>query len=74
VRIQRDKLDTVIALRRVWEEQFVADDNGKLRFRSIDEMPSPADLIISPYDPEARYSTKRGSWWPGLDLRPVKVQ
>jgi transposase len=55
-RVQLEKLDAVIVLRRVWEEQFVADDNGQLRFRSIDKMPSPAELITSPYDPEARYS------------------
>jgi transposase len=53
-RAQLEKLDAVIVLRRVWEKQFVADYNGQSRFRSIDEMPSPAELITSPYDPEAR--------------------
>jgi transposase len=67
-RVQLEELDAVIVLRRVWEEQFVADDNGQLRFRSIDEMPSPAELITSPYDPEARYSTKRGSSWVGYKV------
>jgi transposase len=67
-RVQLEELDAVIVLRRVWEKQFVADDNGQLRFRSIDEMPSPAELITSPYDPEARYSTKRGSSWVGYKV------
>ncbi len=67
-RVELEKLDTVIVLRRVWEEQFVADDNGQLRFRTIDEMRSPEDLITSPYDPEARYSTKRGSSWVGYKV------
>lgn len=31
-------------------------------------MPSPAELITSPYDPEARYSTKRGSSWVGYKV------
>ncbi len=31
-------------------------------------MPSPAALICSPYDPEARYSTKRGSSWVGYKV------
>jgi len=67
-RVQLEKLDAVIVLGRMWEEQFVADDNGQLRFRNIDEMPSPAELITSPYDPEARYSTKRGSSWVGYKV------
>lgn len=28
-------------------------------------MPPPAGLVTSPYDPEARYSTKRGDSWVG---------
>jgi transposase len=31
-------------------------------------MPSPAELITSPYDPEARFSTKRGSSWVGYKV------
>ncbi len=31
-------------------------------------MPPPAALITSPYDPEARYSTKRGSSWVGYKV------
>ena len=61
------KLESVILLRRVWEEQFVEAD-GKLRFREVKEMPSPATLITSPYDSEARYSTKRGQSWVGYKV------
>ena len=35
------------------------------KMRNGDEMPPPAGLNTSPYDPEARYSTKRGSSWVG---------
>ena len=31
-------------------------------------MPSPAELIASPYDPEARYSTKRDVEWVGYKV------
>jgi transposase len=31
-------------------------------------MPSPAGLITSPYDLEARYSTKRGNSWVGYKV------
>ena len=49
-----------IKLERMWEEQFV-EENGKLRFREVKEMPSPATLITSAYDHEARFSTNRGN-------------
>jgi transposase len=61
------KLDAVNILQRVWEEQFIEAD-GKLRFREVKEMPSPATLITSPYDPEAQYSTKRGESWVGYKV------
>jgi transposase len=61
------KLDAVILLERVWEEQFV-EENGRLRFREVKEMPSPSTLITSPYDHEARYSTKRGESWVGYKV------
>jgi transposase len=38
----------------------IREADRKLRFRDVKEMPSPATLIMFPYDPEARYSTKRG--------------
>jgi transposase len=52
------QLPAVLTLRRVWAEQYTGDP-GQLRWREVKDMPSPADLISSPYDPEARYSTKR---------------
>jgi len=61
-------LAAVGLLERVWDEQFVDGDDGQPRFRTVDEMPSPADLVTSPYDPEARYSTKRGSSWVGYKV------
>ena len=32
-------------------------------------MPSPAGLIASPYDPQARYSSKRGTAWVGYKVQ-----
>ena len=61
------KLDAVTLLERMWEEQFV-EENGQLRFREVKEMPSPATLITSPYDHEARFSTKRGESWVGYKV------
>ena len=60
-------------LKRVWDEQFVDGDDGQPRFRTIDEMLPPADLVTSPYDPEARYNTKRGSSWVGYKVHLRKA-
>jgi transposase len=58
------QIPAVVTLRRVWAEQYTGDP-GQLRWREVKEMPSPADLISSPYDTEARYSTKRDMNWVG---------
>jgi transposase len=58
------EIPAVKTLRDVWAEQYT-DPPGPLRWREMHEMPAPADLIASPYDPEARYSTKRSSAWVG---------
>lgn len=42
------KLDAVGLLGRVWDEQFIDDDAGQQRLRSVDEMLSPAALVTSP--------------------------
>jgi transposase len=66
-RFQLAELPAVLLLQRVWDEQFI-DDNGQPQFRDVKEMPPPAGLVTSPYDPEARYSTKRGSSWVGYKV------
>ena len=68
VPLQLAGLAPVLLLRRRWEEQFIENDDGSPRFRDGKDMPSPAGLITSPYDPDARYSTKRGSSWVGYEV------
>ena len=58
------QLPAVQVLRHVWEDQYV-EEAGQLRWRSKAEMPAPASQVSSPYDPEARYSTKRDISWVG---------
>ena len=57
----------VKCLRQVWTEQYVKDE-GQLRWRTVEEMPASAELISSPYDPEARYSRKRSVEWVGYKV------
>jgi transposase len=62
------ELPTVAILRRVWDEQYV-ETAGRIALRAVEAMPSSAGLIASPYDPEARYSTKRGTAWVGYKVQ-----
>jgi transposase len=61
------QIPAVQVLRQVWAEQYVEQD-GRVRWREVKEMPAPATLISSPYDTEARYSTKRDSSWVGYKV------
>jgi len=54
-------------LRQVWAEQFIGE-RGRLRWREVKEIPIPAEMISSPYDPEARYSSKRSVEWVGYKV------
>jgi transposase len=58
------QLPAVQVLRQVWATQYI-EEAGRLRWRSKAEMPAPAEQICSPYDPAARYSTKRELSWVG---------
>ena len=58
------RLPKVGVLRRVWAAQY-AEEEGRLRWRATDELPPCAEQICSPYDPDARYSTKREAGWVG---------
>jgi transposase len=61
------KIPAVQTLRRVWAEQYVERDD-RLVWRAVNEMPAPAEMTSSPYDPEARYSTKRSIEWVGYKV------
>ena len=60
------QLPKVETLRRVWAAQYVADEEqGRMRLGDAAELPPSAEQICSPYDPDARYSTKRETNWVG---------
>ena len=62
------RLPKVEILRRVWAAQY-AEEEGHLRWRATDELPPCAEQICSPYDPDARYSTKREAGWVGYKVQ-----
>ncbi len=62
-------LAEVEVLRKVWEQQYHdVQIDGESRVRAPKEMPEAAHCIESPYEPEARYATKRGMSWVGYKV------
>ncbi len=61
------QIPAVQVLRQVWAEQYVKE-GGRLRWREVKEIPIPAEMISSPYDAEARYSSKRSVEWVGYKV------
>lgn len=62
-----DKLPAVNTLRQVWKEQYRLHEEV-LVWRSGRELSAQTGRIESPYDPEARYSTKRSVEWVGYKV------
>jgi transposase len=57
-------IPAVETLRQVWVQQFVTI-NQRFQFRADDNLPPNAQQIVSPFDPEARWSRKRSTHWTG---------
>jgi transposase len=66
------ELPALEALRRIWLQQYyrcTVLGRETLRWRTGDEQPPAAVRIASPYDLEARYSSKRDTHWVGYKMR-----
>jgi transposase len=60
------QLPQVLILRQVWRQRFYQDEQGVYcRTEKEHGLPPHRLLICSPYDPEARYRTKRKKGWVG---------
>jgi transposase len=65
------ELPALEALRRIWLQQYdrcTVPGREVLRWRTGDEQPPSAVRIASPYDLEARYSSKRDTHWVGYNV------
>ncbi|MGW8687050.1 IS1182 family transposase [Streptomyces sp. NPDC055817] len=58
------EIPAVQVLGRAWVEQYHRDGEG-VRWREGKDLPPGRRRLCSPYDPDARYSVKRGSGWCG---------
>jgi transposase len=61
------ELAEVEILRQIWEQHYEQID-GEIRVLDPKEMPEAARRIESPYEVEARYSTKRSMGWVGYKV------
>lgn len=59
-------LPAVTTLRTIWEQQFEPKDQGG-QWRQEPALPA-AQLITSPYDPDARNGKKRTTFWTGYKV------
>ena len=57
-------LAAVEILRRTWIQRYVVWD-GEVRLREPQDQPPASAQIVSPYEPDARYATKRAISWVG---------
>ena len=61
------EVPAVQTLRRVWAEQYT-DPPGPVRWREAKDLAPAAALIASPYDVDARWSSKRSVEWIGYKV------
>lgn len=61
------EVPAVQVLRRVWLQQYGVSE-GKLFWRSDENIPPASLLISSPYDPDAHMSIKRSTVWTGYKV------
>lgn len=61
------RLSEVNILRQIWEQHYEVVE-GQIRVLAPKEMPEGARRIESPYEVEARYSTKRSMGWVGYKV------
>lgn len=63
------QLPQVQILRKVWVQQFYApSEDGTIHWREVGDLPPAGQLIISPYDVEARTGKKREHRWIGYKV------
>jgi transposase len=61
------ELPAVVVLRQVWEQQYQLVD-GQARWRAAGDLAPSGERIDSPYDPQARFGTKRSTTWTGYKV------
>jgi transposase len=66
------QLAQVETLRQLWVHQYYIID-GQLRWRSAEDLPPAGTRFDSPYDPDARYGSKRSTSWTGYKVHVTET-
>jgi transposase len=66
------QVEAVAVLRRVWHQQYDLTE-GHPRWRDTADLPPSAELVASPYDPQARFAVKRSTGWVGYKAHLTEV-
>ncbi len=56
-----------------WRVHYAQDDNGRLRWVSVAELPPVAERMQSPYDSQAHFSMKRQISWTGYKVHVTET-
>ncbi|MCA1638374.1 MAG: IS1182 family transposase [Acidobacteria bacterium] len=62
------KLEKVAILDRVWQRHYTRREDGEVNWRPTAELAKAATAVESPYDTDARFSTKRDLSWTGYKV------
>jgi hypothetical protein len=65
------EIPAVVILRTVWLTQYhrtITHGRQEVAWREEKDLPPSRQRLCSPYDPDARYATKRGSGWQGYKI------
>jgi transposase len=61
-------LAQVSVLRAVWQQEYVRTAQGGYELQDPKAAPAASEHLESPYEPEARFATKRGMHWTGYKV------
>jgi transposase len=61
------ELPAIILLKAIWEHQY-AQEQGQVRWKTAQELAPAGERPDSPYDPEARFGSKRSTTWTGSQV------
>lgn len=63
-----NSLREVELLQRLWQQEYVPTAPGRYALRDPKAVPAASEHLESPYEPEARFATKRGMHWRGYKV------
>jgi len=67
------RIPAVANLAEVWEQQYLLDAAGRAVWREGKQLPPGQMRAATPYDPEARWATKRGAGWTGWKIHVAET-